>query len=96
MTVAASVADLAGNRLGADDTWTFTTGAVILSVTDTTVADFSAGSRLACAVDATIGDGVVCMPLRSTKVSQRQSFLSDWTSTPLTGGTSTVPDGIVP
>ena len=42
VTVAGSVEDANGNPLGADDTWTFTTAP--LSFTDTTVADFGAGT----------------------------------------------------
>ena len=38
VTVAGSIEDAAGNALGADDTWTFTTGG--LSLIDTTSADF--------------------------------------------------------
>src|SRR6185436_11416313 len=44
-TVAASVADLAGNQLGTASTWSFTTEAAPLStLTDTNLADFGAGS----------------------------------------------------
>ena len=44
-TVAASVADLAGNQLGTAATWSFTTEAAPLStLTDTSLADFGAGS----------------------------------------------------
>ena len=43
VTVAGSVEDAAGNALGADDTWTFTTGGPGVGFTDTTFADFSAG-----------------------------------------------------
>ena len=95
VTVAASVADLVGNPLGADATWMFTTGAVILSATDTTVADFSAGSTAACVVDATIGDGAVRLPLTIDEPFLGTALPSGWTSTPWTGGTSTVSGGIV-
>ena len=43
VTVAGSVTDASGNALGADDTWSFTTEAA--SLTDTTTADFGAGSH---------------------------------------------------
>ena len=44
-TVAASVADLAGNQLGTAATWSFTTEPAPLStLTDTSLADFGAGS----------------------------------------------------
>ena len=42
VTVEDTVEDANGNALGADDTWTFTVAP--LSLTDTTVADFSAGA----------------------------------------------------
>ena len=41
VTISGTVADTNGNLLGADDTWSFTTGTN--TFTDTTVADFSAG-----------------------------------------------------
>ena len=64
VTVAGSVADLAGNPLGSDATWSFTTGAAPLPVlSDTTAADFSAGTLNSCVADATIGDGAVRLPL---------------------------------
>ncbi|MBK9121839.1 MAG: tandem-95 repeat protein [Chloroflexi bacterium] len=60
VTVAASVADLAGNPLGAPDTWTFTTeDAPPISLTDTTVVDFGAGSG-DCVVWPS-GDGAVSL-----------------------------------
>ncbi len=62
VTVAASVADLVGNTLGADDTWSFTTAAQILSLTDTTVADFNAGTVGACTVDDSVGNGALRLP----------------------------------
>ena len=43
VTVAGSVEDTAGNPLGADDTWSFTTANAALSFTDTTSADFGGG-----------------------------------------------------
>ena len=91
MTVAASVADLVGNTLGADDTWTFTTGAVILSATDTTVADFSAGSLGACVVYATIGDGTVRLPLTIDEGFSGTGVPTGWSSGIWnSGGTATV------
>ena len=44
VTVEGSVKDLAGNPLGANDSWSFTTAALTFSFTDTTVSDFGAGS----------------------------------------------------
>ena len=47
-TVSGSVADLAGNPLGANASWTFTTAdAPVSTLTDTTVADFGAGTTAA-------------------------------------------------
>jgi VCBS repeat-containing protein len=60
VTVSGSVADLAGNPLGSDDSWSFTIA--YDSVSDTTSADFSAGSG-ACVVDPNIGDGAFRLPL---------------------------------
>lgn len=57
-----SVTDLAGNPLGADVSWVFTTRAVALSTGDTTTANFTAGTPGACVVDAALGDGAVRLP----------------------------------
>ncbi len=90
VTVAASVADLAGNTLGADDTWTFTTGAVIATVTDTTVADFNAGSTLACVVDASVGDGAIRLPLTLDENFSGTTLPNGWSSAAWgAGGTAT-------
>ncbi|MDL1916885.1 DUF4082 domain-containing protein, partial [Anaerolineae bacterium CFX4] len=60
VTVAATVADLAGNPLGTPNTWTFTTeDAPPISLTDTTIVDFGAGAG-----DCTVwpsGDGAVSL-----------------------------------
>ncbi len=44
VTVAGTASDANGNPLGTDAGWSFTTVPVLLSVIDTTVADFSAGT----------------------------------------------------
>ncbi len=44
VTVDGAVGDSNGNPLGADDSWSFTTAAQVLGFTDTTVADFGAGT----------------------------------------------------
>ena len=44
VTVAGTVEDANGNLLGTDDTWTFTTAGQVFGFTDTTVADFGAGT----------------------------------------------------
>jgi hypothetical protein len=64
VTVSSIVTDLAGNPLGSDSTWNFTTATAPLPVlSDTTAADFSAGTLNSCVADATIGDGAVRLPL---------------------------------
>ena len=94
VTVAASVADLVGNPLGADDTWTFTTGAVILSATDTTVANFSAGTLNACVIDATIGDGALRLSGTFEQNFSGTTLPADWTwGVWNTGGTASVSGG---
>ena len=93
VTVAASVADLAGNTLGADSAWTFTTEAITVSMTDTTVADFNAGSTLACVVDATIGDGALRLPLTMDEGFSGTALPSGWSGHQWTGGTWTVGSG---
>ena len=54
-TIAGSVADPAGNSLGADANWSFTT---LQTFTDTTYANFSAGAG-GCFIDPNMGDGAV-------------------------------------
>ena len=63
VAVSGSVTDVAGNQLGGDATWSFTTSAAPLpTLSDTTTADFSAGTLNSCVADATIGDGAVRLP----------------------------------
>ena len=62
VTVAGTVTDANGNPLGSDVVWTFSTTPVTASQTDTTVADFSAGSTAGCSlVVSEIGDGEVIL-----------------------------------
>jgi hypothetical protein len=92
VTVAGTVADMNGNQLGTNATWTFTTGVVTLTHTDTTVADFSAGTTN-CSVVAHIGDGEITL---TPTIDQEfnSSFPTDWTSIPwATGGSATVSGG---
>ena len=95
VTVASTVADLTGNTLGSNDTWSFTTLSAGGSYTDTTSADFNAGTVGACIVDAGTGDGAVKLNLPSTScVFESRIFDAgnpfDWTT--LTS-TSTLPSG---
>jgi hypothetical protein len=61
VTISGTVGDASGNQLGSDDTWSFTTAALVASFTDTTAADFSAGAPGACTVVAHSGDGEVTL-----------------------------------
>ena len=93
VTVAGAVADLSGNLLGTNVNWTFTTGLVTLSHTDTTVADFSAGST-ACSVVAHTGNGEVTLAPTVDQEFNNSMFPSDWVISPwTTGGTATVTGG---
>ncbi|HNB35731.1 MAG TPA: DUF4082 domain-containing protein, partial [Anaerolineales bacterium] len=58
VTISGTVTDEAGNPLGSDDVWTFTTDNQ-LPVSDTSAANFNAGIPNACVIDANIGDGSV-------------------------------------
>ena len=58
VTVSATVADLAGNPLGSNEPWSFTTTDQG-SLTDTSVADFNYGTVGACYVDDSVGDGAL-------------------------------------
>lgn len=96
VTVKATVADPAGNLLGADSTWNFTT--VPDSVTDTTIADFSAGATGACVVDATIGDGAVRLPLSIDEEFSGATLPAGWSNNTIPwqpGGTTTVNGGLL-
>ena len=75
VTVSGSVTDLAGNPLGSDDAWSFTTAFV--SMIDTTSADFSAGSG-ACVVDPTIGDGALRLPLTVDEQFEGTELPTGW------------------
>ncbi len=94
--VAAGVTDLNGNQLGTDDTWIFTTGMVMLSATDTSVADFSAGTPGACAVDATLGDGALRLPFTIDENFAGTALPVGWSGyTWTTGGTYNVSGGLL-
>ena len=81
VTVHASVADLAGNQLGADDTWTFTTGTVTASLVDTTEGDFGAGTTGANTYVAVTTDGeVILVPTIGAEFSGT-TLPAGWSST---------------
>ena len=87
VTVAASVSDLAGNPLGSADTWAFTT-INAGSFTDTTVADFTAGTPGTSTYIAQMSDGeVILQPTIGTEFSGT-SLPSGWVSTVGTGTVS--------
>jgi len=91
VTVKASVADMEGNPLGADNTWNFTT--VPASIIDTTAANFSGGSGT-CAVDASIGDGAVRLPAALDEGFPGTALPATWSPGIWeTGGTTTVANG---
>ena len=93
VTVDASVADASNNTLGTDDTWTFTTAAVLSTLTDTTTAQFGAGSQSSTYVAAT-GDGEVTLNPTIGVEFSGTSLPSGWSSTPWSaGGSSTVSGG---
>ena len=61
VTVDGSVEDQAGNALGAPDSWSFTTAAPSFNFTDTTVADFGAGTPEANTYISETGNGEVTL-----------------------------------
>ena len=100
VTVAGSVEDAAGNPLGADDTWTFTTGGPGVGFTDTTFADFSAGDTGADAYVSETGDGEVTLkPAVGAEFSGGPGLPTGWSSTTWesqgggAGGSATVSGG---
>jgi hypothetical protein len=92
-TVSASVADMGGNALGADYTWTFAT-ANITTLADTTSADFNAASPKTCAVVAHTGDGEVTLVPLLGEEFDGEGLPSGWVSYIWnTGGTASVSGG---
>ena len=94
VTVAGTVTDVSGNPLGADDIWTFTTGPITGSATDTTVADFSAGALDANTRVSQIADGEVILAPVVNEEFGGTSLPSGWSSNPFSaGGTAVVSGG---
>ena len=94
VTVAGSVEDASGNALGAADSWTFTTAGQAIGFTDTTVADFSAGSTGADTYVSQTQDGEVTLkPTVGEEFSGGPALPVGWGGGPWTGGDSTVSGG---
>ena len=80
VTVDGSVEDQAGNALGAPDSWSFTTAAPTFNFTDTTVADFSAGTPGANTYVSETGNGeVILKPTEGSEFSG-SSLPAGWQS----------------
>ena len=76
VTVSGNVSDLHGNLLGSDETWTFTTGAG--TFTDTSVADFTAGTLKSSTYIAETNNGeVILAPTVGTEF-YGSALPSDW------------------
>ncbi|GJQ35093.1 MAG: hypothetical protein JETCAE01_11030 [Anaerolineaceae bacterium] len=86
-----AVEDLAGNPLGTDSDWIFVT--VASGLVDTTVPDFGSGTN-ACYIAETANGELILNPTVSAEFSGA-ALPAGWTSTPWTGGTSTVSGGQV-
>jgi hypothetical protein len=91
-TVSGSVADTAGNPLGADVTWTFTTG--WLAFRDETVAEFGAGDTGAGTIVTATHDGEITLAAQAGAELNGTSLPSDWFSQTL-GGSVSVGDGVL-
>ncbi|MFN8381824.1 MAG: sortase [Anaerolineales bacterium] len=89
--VAGAVADLVGNPLGTNADWTFVTR--VNGLIDTTVPNFGSGTN-ACYISQTANGELILNPTVGTEFSGA-SLPAGWTSTPWTGGTSTVSGGQV-
>ena len=90
--VTTGVSDLAGNHLVADRVWSFTTG--VGTFVDTTSADFGAGTLGQGTYVSQTGDGEVTLaPTVGEEFSGGPGLPPGWSSTPWTGGTSTVSGG---
>ena len=100
VTVAGSVEDLAGNPLGADDSWSFTTAIPSFNFTDTTVSDFGAGTLDANTYISETGNGEVTLkPTEGQEFSGGPGLPAGWSSSTWessgggAGGTATVSGG---
>ncbi|HZY83378.1 MAG TPA: N,N-dimethylformamidase beta subunit family domain-containing protein, partial [Gemmataceae bacterium] len=92
VTVSGSITGADGTPVGSDVTWSFTTQRYA-SFTDTTVADFGAGTPDANTLDAQ--SGVILKPAAGSEFFGT-ALPADWTSTPwASGGTATVSGGLL-
>ena len=84
VTVDGSVADQAGNQLGAADTWSFTTSPPIQNLVDTTVSDFSAGTPDANTYVSKTDDGEVTLqPTEGQEFSGGPDVPAGWQVSPV-------------
>ncbi|MBK7513897.1 MAG: DUF4082 domain-containing protein [Chloracidobacterium sp.] len=87
------ITDVTGNPL-TPESWVYTTAAPILSATDTTTADFTAGTTN-CVVDPLINDGALRQATTLEEEFSGATLPGGWSSTPWTGGTSSVSGGVL-
>ena len=80
VTVAGTATDANGNQLGADDTWSFTTAS--LSLIDTTVSDFSAGTPGANTYVSETDNGEVTLKPTEASEFSGSSLPGGWKSCP--------------
>jgi hypothetical protein len=92
VTLASTVADPSGNTLGSAFSWSFTTQQS-QNFTDTTLADFSAGTTVAGTSIAQIGDGEVILTATEDVEFSGTTMPSDWTSNSLGTGSLAVVSG---
>ena len=91
VTVDGTVKDEAGNALGANDSWSFTT--VALGFTDTTVSDFGAGSPDANSYISQTDNGEVTLKPTVGEEFSGSSVPAGWTSCPWTTSEPPCPPG---
>ncbi len=94
VTVANSVTDAAGNPLGANQTWSFTTGtSVPVTREDTSVADFAAGvPGTATYVANSAGGEVILAPLVGAEF-EGSGLPAEWVTGSWTGGAASFSGG---
>ncbi len=98
VTVGGTIADPSGNQLGADDSWTFTTSAPILSLIDTTAADFGAGDTGASTYVSETADGEVTLAPTVGAEFDGSSLPAGWAARGApwnTGGSASVGGGLL-
>ncbi len=94
VTVAGSVADAAGNPLGAAQTWSFTTGtSVTVSLEDTSVADFGAGVPGSATYVANSAGGEVILAPSVGAEFEGSGVPAEWMSGSWTGGAASFSGG---